>query len=234
MRPSSADTSEPACVKRKMLSMNSSVSAPVSSRKYSAIVSARQGDAETRARRLVHLAEDHDGLVDDVLAGVADLGFLHFQPQVGAFAGALADAGEDRVAAVLLGDAGDEFLDDDRLAEARAAEQAGLAAAEERREQVDHLDAGLEHLGLGGQVDELRRLAVDRAALASALTGPRLSIGSPSRLNTRPSVSLPTGTVTGPPVSATSMPRRRPSVEPERDRADASAAEVLLRLRRSG
>ena len=165
MRPSSADTSEPACVKRKMLSMNSSVSAPVSSRKYSAIVSARQGDAKTRAGRLVHLAEDHDGLVDDVLAGVADLGFLHFQPEVGAFAGAFADAGEDGVAAVLLGDTGDEFLDDDGLAEARAAEQAGLAAAKERREQVDHLDAGLEDFGLGRQVDEFRRLAVDRAAL---------------------------------------------------------------------
>jgi hypothetical protein len=37
MRPSSADTSEPACVKRKMLSMKSSTFLP-SSRKYSAIV----------------------------------------------------------------------------------------------------------------------------------------------------------------------------------------------------
>ena len=39
MRPSSAETSEPAWVKRKMLSMKSSVSAPSSSRKYSATVS---------------------------------------------------------------------------------------------------------------------------------------------------------------------------------------------------
>src|ERR1035441_6612531 len=39
MRPSSADTSEPACVKRKMLSMKSSTSCPSSSRKYSATVS---------------------------------------------------------------------------------------------------------------------------------------------------------------------------------------------------
>jgi hypothetical protein len=46
------------------------------------------------------------------------------------------------------------------------------------------------------------------------LTGPRLSIGSPSRLNTRPSVSLPTGTASGAPVSVTSVPRRRPSVLP--------------------
>ena len=38
MRPSSAETSEPACTKRKMLSMKSSTSWPPSSRKYSAIV----------------------------------------------------------------------------------------------------------------------------------------------------------------------------------------------------
>ena len=63
------------------------------------------------------------------------------------------------------GDAGDQLLDDDRLAEAGAAEQAGLAAADERGEQVDDLDAGLEQLGLGREVVELRRLAVDRPAL---------------------------------------------------------------------
>ena len=47
MRPRSADTSEPACVKRKMLSTKSSTSWPSSSRKYSATVSA---DSATRAR----------------------------------------------------------------------------------------------------------------------------------------------------------------------------------------
>src|SRR5215470_8818216 len=47
MRPSSADTSEPAWEKRKMLSMNSSVSAPVWSRKYSPMVSA---ESATRRR----------------------------------------------------------------------------------------------------------------------------------------------------------------------------------------
>src|ERR1700722_2343338 len=47
MRPSSEETSEPACVKRKMLSMKSSTSRPSSSRKYSAIASA---DSATRAR----------------------------------------------------------------------------------------------------------------------------------------------------------------------------------------
>ena len=38
------------------------------------------------------------------------------------------------------------------------------------------------------------------------------SIVSPSRLKMRPRVTLPTGTVIGPPVSTTSMPRARPSV----------------------
>ena len=47
MRPSSADTSEPACTKRKMLSMKSSTSWPPSSRKYSAIV---RPDKATRRR----------------------------------------------------------------------------------------------------------------------------------------------------------------------------------------
>ena len=47
MRPSSADTSELAWVKRKMLSMKSSTSLPSSSRKYSAAVSAVR---PTRAR----------------------------------------------------------------------------------------------------------------------------------------------------------------------------------------
>ena len=55
-----------------------------------------QCHAKTRSGWLIHLAEDHHGLIDNVLAGVADLGFLHFQPEVGSFARAFADAGEDR------------------------------------------------------------------------------------------------------------------------------------------
>src|SRR3954464_7499423 len=48
---------------------------------------------------------------------------------------------------------------------------------------------------------------------SSTSMSPIWSIGSPSRLKMRPSVTLPTGTVMGPPVSTTSMPRARPSVE---------------------
>ena len=50
-------------------------------------------------------------------------------------------------------------------------------------------------------------------AVCSRETSPRLSSASPSTLKSRPSVSGPTGTVIGAPVSTTSAPRRRPSVE---------------------
>ena len=105
-----------------------------SSRKYSAIVRPESADAQARARRLVHLAVDERDAVDHA-------GLLHLEPEVVALAGALADAGEHRHAAVLLGDVVDQLLDQHRLAEAGAAEQADLAAAHERRDQVDDLDA---------------------------------------------------------------------------------------------
>ena len=44
-------------------------------------------------------------------------------------------------------------------------------------------------------------------------TGALLSMGWPSRLNTRPRHSSPTGTEIGAPVSVASVPRCRPSVE---------------------
>ena len=122
----------------------------------------REGDAETGAGRLVHLAEHHARLIDNAAAGLADLGFLHFEPQVGPFAGPLADAGEHRVTAVGRRDAGDQLGENDRLAETGTAEQPGLATADERRQQVDDLDARFEQLGLGRQVAERRRIAVDR------------------------------------------------------------------------
>ena len=52
------------------------------------------------------------------------------------------------------------------------------------------------------------------ARFSEAGMGPFLSIGSPSRLNTRPSVDSPTGTDTGAPVFQMVMPRMSPSVEP--------------------
>ena len=71
-------------------------------------------------------------------------GFLELEIEIVAFARALTDAAEHRPAAVALRDVVDELLNDDRLADAGAAEQSDLSALHERRDQIDDLDAGLE------------------------------------------------------------------------------------------
>ena len=96
---------------------------------------------------------------------VDDLRLLHLEPQVVAFAGALAHAGEDRYAAVLQGDIVDQLHDDDSLADTSAAEQPDLPAAQIRLEEIDDLDSRLEHLQLGRLVLERRGRAMDRPAL---------------------------------------------------------------------
>ena len=79
--------------------------------------------------------------------------------------GALADAAERRQAAVLLGEVVDQLLDQHGLADAGAAEQPDLAALRVRGEQVDDLDARLEHLGRRRQVLDARGVLVDATAL---------------------------------------------------------------------
>ena len=118
----------------------------------------RERHAQPHAGRLVHLPEDERGLVDHARLG-------HLQEQVVALTGALADPGEHRDAAVLLGLAADHLLDDDGLAHAGAAEHPDLATLHVRLEQVDHLDAGLEHHRARLELLERRAVAVDRPPL---------------------------------------------------------------------
>src|SRR4051812_8206462 len=117
-----------------------------------------QGDAHARARRLVHLAEHEGGVVDDAV-------FAHLQEEVVALTGALADPGEHRRTTEVPGDTGDHLLDEHRLADAGAAGQADLATLDVRGEQVDDLQAGLQHLRLALELVEGRRVAVDAPAL---------------------------------------------------------------------
>ena len=98
----------------------------------------RQGDAQTRSRRLVHLAEDEGRLVEDTR-------LFHLVDEVVALTGALADTGEHRHTTVVLRDALDHLLDEDRLADTGTTEEADLSTEHVRREEVDDLDAGLEH-----------------------------------------------------------------------------------------
>ena len=99
-----------------------------------------------------------------------------------------------------------------------------------RLEQVDDLDAGLEHLEFGGLLLEASAPGGESGSVSPASIGPSSSTGSPITFSTRPSVSVPTGTVIGPPVSIAFMPRTRPSVGFMRDAAHAAFAEVLRHL----
>src|SRR5213593_2566065 len=116
MRPRSADTSDPACVNRKMLSMKSSVSAPSTSRKYSATVK------PASAGWLGHLSVNQRSFRFRGIARFNHAGLGHFQPQVVTFTGALSDASENRKTSMLLGNVVDQFHDDDGLADSRATE----------------------------------------------------------------------------------------------------------------
>ena len=186
---------------------------------------AGQRHAHARAGRLVHLAEDEHRLVDDAR-------LLHLQPEVVALARALAHAAERRQAAVLLGEVVDQLLDDDGLADAGAAEQADLAALGVGREQVDDLDAGLEHLGGRRQVRHGRRGPVDRPALLD-LDVARLVDRLAEQVEdaARASPCRP-GTVIGAAGVGDLHAARQAVGGVHGDRADAVVAQVLLHLER--
>src|SRR6266540_816855 len=118
-----------------------------------------QADAQARPRGLVHLPVAERDLLDHAR-------LLHLQPQVVALACPLAHAREDRDAAVLHRNVVDQLLDEDGLADPGAAEQADLAAPDEGGDQVDDLHSGLEHLDVRLELVEVRRVTMDRPALA--------------------------------------------------------------------
>ncbi|MNN16394.1 hypothetical protein D3C81_1295300 [compost metagenome] len=116
---------------------------------------ARQGYAQTRTRRLVHLSEYHRGFLDNA-------GFRHFHVEVITFTGTFPYAGKYGNPAVFVRDVTDQFLDRYGLTYAGAAEQADFTALRIRSQQVDDLDPGFQHFRLRRQFIELRRFAVNR------------------------------------------------------------------------
>src|SRR5262249_27262663 len=111
---------------------------------------AGQSYAETRSRRLGHLAVNQGGLRLIRHTWLDHTGFRHFQPQIVAFAGTLAYTSKHGESTMLLGYVVDELHDDDGFAHAGAAKQSDFSTFQERLDQVDDLDAGLKHLRLGG------------------------------------------------------------------------------------
>src|SRR5690606_2269104 len=85
--------------------------------------------------------------------------------EVVALTRALADTGEHGDTVVVVRDAVDHLLDQDRLADASTTEEADLSTLHVRGEEVDRLDARLEHLRLRLELVELRGGAVDGPAL---------------------------------------------------------------------
>merc|ERR1719247_2587245 len=147
--------------------MKSSTSCPSSSRKYSATVSPVR---PTRAR-----APGGSFIWPYTSAALEPPaapwpGFLITPPciiswYIVALAGALADAGEHRVPAVLQRDVVDQLHDDHRLAHASTPEQPNLTTLRVRREEVNDLDTREQLPGLRVHVRERRRRAVDRKRL---------------------------------------------------------------------
>jgi hypothetical protein len=212
--PHQPDTSMPAWMKRKILSISSSTSRCSSSRKYSAIVSAAWPHAEPAARRLVHLAEDHHHVRQHA-------GCLHLAVELLAFATPLADAAEKADALVMPDHVVDHFGEQHRLAHARPAEQPRLAAALQRHEHINDLDPVSKISDLverrasgGGARCTERHWTSDNAA-------PR-SMALPNTSNMRERIPLPTGAFSGPPVSSTAMPRASPCVGVRQSRAHAA------------
>ena len=154
-------------------------------------------------------------------------GLLHLEPEVGALTGSLPDAGEDRHAAVLLGDPVDHLLDEHGLADAGAAEQADLAALHVGLEEVDDLDAGLEHLPLGLERVERRRRSRWISHHASGSPISPASSGSPITLKTWPSTPSPTGTVMPRPVLTHRGPPGEPVGRLQADAAHPALADLL-------
>src|SRR5439155_12444931 len=117
------------------------------------------------ARRLRHLAVDQRRARLRWIFYIDDARLLELEPEVVAFARAFTDTAEHGHTAVLQRDVVNQLHDDDGLADAGAAEESNLAALQVRLEQVDDLDAGLEHLHLSRLLLERRRVPVDRPAL---------------------------------------------------------------------
>jgi hypothetical protein len=101
------------------------------------------------------------------------------------------------------GDSGNQFGQDDRLAETGTTEQARLATTDEGRQQVDDLDACLKEFGLGREFRNWWSITVNRPAFLG-LNLPAVVDRFSKHVEDAAKVSGPTGTLTGAPVSTTS------------------------------
>ena len=105
----------------------------------------RQSHAQTRSRRFRHLSVNQRRARFFRITGHHHAGFLKFNPQVIAFARTLAHTRKHRHAAVLHGHVVDQFLNQNRFADTRAAKQSDFSALQKGLNQIDNLDSRLKH-----------------------------------------------------------------------------------------
>jgi hypothetical protein len=117
-----------------------------------------KSNTQTRSGRLVHLTVNQRDVLENSR-------FLELEVEIVSFARSLTHTAEHGFSAVTLCNVIDELLNHDGLADTGAAEESDLSTLHEWRDQVDDLDAGLEHFSLRLEVREQRRRAVNRPAL---------------------------------------------------------------------
>ena len=103
---------------------------------------AGQHDLKPRAGWLVHLAEDQAHLVQEP-------GLLQFVVELVPLTNPLANPGEDASPLMSFDDIVDELQGEEALSQCGAAEDARLAALDQRIQEVDDLDAGFQNLVAG-------------------------------------------------------------------------------------
>ena len=114
--------------------------------------------AHTRSGGLIHLSEHQSCLLQDT-------GFLHLGPEVISLTGAFADAGKDRITAVLCGNISDQFLDQHGFSHPGSAEETDLSSLCIRSQKVNNFNASLQDLHNRALILKSRRSSVDHPFL---------------------------------------------------------------------
>ena len=204
MRPRRADTSEPACTNRKMLSTNSSTSWPPTSRKYSAMV---------RPVRATRRRAPGGSFIWPYTRAVLEItpdSVISTQRSLPSRVRSPTPANTERPpcswAMLLMSSWMSTVLPTPAPPNRPTLPPFTYGASRSiTLMPVSKIsDVGLSWSKAGGS----RWIG----HFSVALTGPASSMTSPSTLKMRPRVGSPTGTEIGAPVSITSVPRERPSV----------------------
>src|SRR5947207_6694389 len=124
-----------------------------------------KSDAQARARRFVHLAENHSHFRLRQIFLIDHTSLTHLGIKIIAFAAAFTDAGEHGNTAVTFGDVVDELHDDNGFTNTGAAKRAYFAPFRKWADEVDDFDPGFQNLYFRVLFGEIRGFTMDRITL---------------------------------------------------------------------